>query len=75
VSIVIEPTSKQVEIAVEDDGSGFPFSGTYTLDELELLRLGPRSIQRRVRTLGGDLTLDSRPTAGATLKIRIPATR
>jgi signal transduction histidine kinase len=64
-----------VEIAVEDDGSGFPFSGTYTLDELELLRLGPKSIQRRVRTLGGDLTLDSRPTAGATLKIRIPATR
>jgi signal transduction histidine kinase len=74
-SIIIEPASKQVEIAVEDDGSGFPFSGTYTLDELELLRLGPKSIQRRVRTLGGDLTLDSRPTAGATLKIRIPATR
>jgi signal transduction histidine kinase len=38
-----------------------------------LLRLGPRSIQRRVRTLGGDLILDSRPTEGAALKIRIPA--
>jgi signal transduction histidine kinase len=75
VSIVIEPVDKEVEIAVEDDGSGFPFSGTYTLDELEILRLGPKSIQRRVRTLGGDLTLDSRPTAGATLKIRIPAIR
>jgi len=42
------------------------------LDELELLRLGPRSIKRRIRTLGGDLTLESRPTHGAGLKIRIP---
>lgn len=73
VSLTIEQTQQGIEILAEDDGSGFPFSGSYTLDELEVLRLGPRSIQRRVRTLGGDLTLDSRPTEGAALRIRIPA--
>ena len=75
VSIIVEAGERDVEIAVEDDGSGFPFSGGYSLDELEILRLGPRSIKRRVRTLGGDLTLDSKPSAGATLRIRIPGNR
>lgn len=75
VSIVIENNDDDVDIAIEDDGSGFPFSGTYNLDELEVLRLGPRSIKRRVRTLGGDLMLDSRPSSGATLRIRIPEHR
>jgi signal transduction histidine kinase len=73
VSLTIERTQEGIEIVADDDGSGFPFSGLYNLDELEILRMGPRSIQRRVRTLGGDLTLDSRPTQGAALRIRIPA--
>jgi signal transduction histidine kinase len=73
VSVCVDASDDIVEISVEDDGSGFPFSGAYTLDELEMLRLGPRSIKRRVRTLGGDLVVRSRPTAGANLKINIPA--
>jgi signal transduction histidine kinase len=73
VTLSIENNHDGVELAVEDDGSGFPFSGAYNLDELEILRLGPRSIKRRVRTLGGELLVDSRPTEGAALKIRIPA--
>jgi signal transduction histidine kinase len=72
VSLTLEATPRTIEILVEDDGSGFPFSGSYSLDELELLRLGPRSIKRRIRTLGGDLVLESRPTQGAGLKISIP---
>ncbi len=72
VSLTLEATGNTIEISVEDDGSGFPFSGSYSLDELELLRLGPRSIKRRIRTLGGDLVLVSRPTQGAGLKISIP---
>ncbi len=61
-----------LEIAVEDNGSGFPFGGTFTLDELELLRLGPISIKRRVRMLGGELVLGSKPGQGAKLEIRVP---
>lgn len=73
VHISINGVSEGVELLVEDDGSGFPFSGAFSLEELEMLRLGPKSIKRRIRTLGGDLTLESRPTQGAGLKIRIPA--
>ena len=73
VSIVIESNDEGVDMIVEDDGSGFPFSGAYSLDELEILRLGPRSIKRRVRTLGGDLTIQSRPLAGSVVRVHIPA--
>jgi len=61
-----------LEILAEDNGSGFPFSGSFNLDELDLLRMGPASIKRRVRMLGGDLQIDSRPGQGARLQIRIP---
>ncbi|MGC4052167.1 MAG: hypothetical protein QM757_22750 [Paludibaculum sp.] len=59
-------------IDVEDDGTGYPFAGTFSLEELELLRIGPLSIQRRVRGLSGDLALSSRPGRGSELKIRLP---
>ena len=62
----------KIEIRAEDNGSGFPFSGSFTLDELELLRLGPASIKRRVRMLNGEMQLDSRPGQGTSLEIRIP---
>jgi len=71
VAVSIERLDSALEIAIEDNGNGFPFSGKYTLEELELLRLGPMSIKRRVRTLGGELLLDSRPGQGAGLKIRL----
>jgi signal transduction histidine kinase len=58
--------------AIDDDGAGFAFSGSFNLDELDLLRLGPASIKRRVRSLGGELSIESRPGHGAGLKIRIP---
>lgn len=72
VVVSLEQTGKTVEVAVDDDGAGFTFSGAFNLDELDLLRLGPASIKRRVRSLGGELSLESRPGHGAGLKIRIP---
>jgi signal transduction histidine kinase len=71
VAVSIAKSDNALEIGIEDNGGGFPFSGKYTLDELELLRLGPMSIKRRVRTLGGEMTLDSKPGQGAGLKIRL----
>jgi len=73
VAVVANKTEKGLEITVEDNGHGFPFSGTYSLDELDLLRLGPVSIKRRVRTLGGELQLESKPGQGAGLRIRLAA--
>jgi signal transduction histidine kinase len=72
VAVSVERSVKHLEITVDDNGAGFPFSGSFTLEELELLRLGPQSIKRRVRSLGGELQLESRPGQGASLKIRIP---
>ncbi len=72
IALSVSATDSKIEISAEDNGGGFPFSGSFNLDELELLRLGPVSIKRRVRMLGGDLQLDSRPGQGARLQIKIP---
>jgi signal transduction histidine kinase len=72
VAVSLEKGDKGLEISIDDNGHGFPFAGNYTLDELELLRLGPESLKRRARSLNADLVLESRPGRGAGLKFRIP---
>jgi signal transduction histidine kinase len=73
VAVSIQKGTKLLEVSVDDNGRGFHFSGTYNLEELELLQLGPASLKRRARSLNADLVLDSRPGQGAGLKMRIPA--
>jgi len=72
VALTAARVNQRLEITVEDNGAGFPFSGRFTLDELELLRLGPVSIKRRVRMLGGDLTIESKPGEGSKIELRLP---
>ncbi|HZU25308.1 MAG TPA: sensor histidine kinase [Bryobacteraceae bacterium] len=72
VALSLEKSDKGLEISIDDNGHGFPFAGSYTLEELELLRLGPASLKRRARALNAELTLESRPGRGASLKYRIP---
>jgi signal transduction histidine kinase len=72
LALSINKREQRLEISAEDNGGGFPFSGSFNLDELELLRLGPVSIKRRVRMLGGEMQLESKPGQGASLQIRIP---
>jgi len=72
VAVSLEKTDRALEISVDDNGHGFNFAGTYTLEELELLRLGPASLKRRARSLNADMVLESRPGRGAGLKLRIP---
>lgn len=61
-----------LELAIEDDGRGFPFAGAFALDELDLLNRGPVTIRSRVRQLKGEMLLDSAPGRGSTIRIRIP---
>jgi signal transduction histidine kinase len=72
VAVAMEKAAGGLEISVDDNGHGFVFSGAYTLEELELLRLGPASLKRRARSLNADMTLDSRPGRGVGLKFRVP---
>ena len=72
VAVEVEKTDRGLEISVDDNGHGFSFAGTYSLEELELLRLGPASLKRRARSLNAELLLESRPGRGSGIKFRIP---
>jgi signal transduction histidine kinase len=72
VAVAMEKTERGLEISVDDNGHGFGFAGAYTLEELELLRLGPASLKRRARSLNAEMLLESRPGRGAGLKFRVP---
>jgi signal transduction histidine kinase len=72
VAVAMEKADRALEIAVDDNGHGFSFAGTYSLEELELLRVGPASLKRRARALNAEMQLESRPGRGAGMKLRIP---
>ncbi len=72
VALSLEKSDRGLDIAIDDNGHGFPFAGSYNLEELELLRLGPASLKRRARALNAEMFLESRPGRGASLKYRIP---
>ena len=65
VAVAMEKSDRGLEISIDDNGQGFNFAGSYSLEELELLRLGPASLKRRARSLNADLLLESRPGRGA----------
>jgi len=62
----------QWRLVVDDDGRGFPFSGRLTQTELDSARRGPLVIKERVRSIGGELTVESTPGGGARLEITLP---
>ena len=74
VAVALEKTDRGLEISVDDNGRGFGFVGSYSLEELELLRLGPASLKRRARSMNADLVVESRHGSGSGIKFRIPLT-
>jgi signal transduction histidine kinase len=72
VAVAMDKSDRGVEISIDDNGHGFNFAGAYSLEELELLHLGPESLKRRARSLNSDMLLESRPGRGASIKVRIP---
>jgi signal transduction histidine kinase len=59
-------------VEVVDDGSGFPFRGTFDLRTLNEMNVGPLTLRERVAGLNGDLHLRS-SDSGTGLLIRLPA--
>jgi len=64
-----------LQLTVEDDGRGFPFSGRLSETELATTGKGPAVIRERVRLLAGELTIESNPGHGARVEVRIPPAR
>lgn len=64
----------QISIAVADDGQGFPFKGTFTLQDLIRTQTGPRTLRERVSSLGGDMLLET-TDQGTRLKLTVPLAR
>lgn len=60
------------QLVIDDDGTGFPFSGRLNLGELNDFHRGPTVIKERVRAIGGELILESTPGHGSRLEITIP---
>ena len=59
-------------LAIEDNGRGYPFSGRFSLAELEEMGKGPMVIRERVRLIGGELTVESSPGRGSRLVVTVP---
>lgn len=64
-----------LQVVIQDDGSGFDFTGRLSLAQLEATRKGPQVIKERVRSMGGEFALDSDPNRGARLEIRFASGR
>jgi signal transduction histidine kinase len=72
VRVLLARAEGHCKLVIEDDGRGFEFSGRFSDAQLEAIRKGPRVIKERVRSIGGELVIDSMPGHGARLEISIP---
>jgi signal transduction histidine kinase len=59
-------------LMIDDDGKGFDFSGRHNIAELDAIRRGPATIKERVRSIGGELVIQSNPGEGSRLEITLP---
>jgi len=60
------------KLVINDDGHGFDFAGRLTMSELDGIRRGPAIIKERVRSVGGEMVIESTPGQGSRLEITIP---
>jgi signal transduction histidine kinase len=66
VRVVLERTSEEVRVQVEDAGPGFD------LEQVRGKGLGLLSMQERARLVGGTLLLRTRPGEGTLILVRVP---
>jgi signal transduction histidine kinase len=60
------------QLAVEDNGIGFSFSGRIAHAEMDATGRAPAIIRERVRLIQGDLTIESNPGRGARVEVYVP---
>ena len=69
VTVSLAEQDGAIAVAVTDDGTGFEPERP----ELRARHLGLTSMEERARDLGGELSIHSRPGAGTTVRLRVPA--
>ena len=74
VQVVFVRGNEHWKLCVEDDGRGFGFTGRLSSTELEGVAECPMVIRERVRSIGGELMIESLPGSGAKLEISVPMT-
>lgn len=68
VKLSVDATDARVVVAVRDDGPGFEPAGISQNG-----RFGLQTMKERAESLGGGLVIDSRPGAGTSVEVTVPA--
>ncbi len=71
VRVDVRTAGSEMQIEVADNGTGFPFHGRLTLDEMRQSGNGPTVLAERVSSLNGSLVVDS-TESGATVRMTVP---
>ena len=67
IDVQLREDSGEIHLIVSDRGKGFDLEAA-----LQGKGLGLTSMRERVRLLDGTITIDSKPTGGTTLHVRVP---
>ncbi|HKW16680.1 MAG TPA: ATP-binding protein [Terriglobales bacterium] len=71
VTVQLSRDGQKLHLVVEDNGSGFPFSGRIAQAELDLTGRTPAVIRERVRLIQGELAIESKPGKGARVEVSV----
>lgn len=71
VHVGVRTAGSEMHIEVSDNGSGFPFHGRLTLDEIRQSGSGPTMLAERVSSLNGNLIVDS-TESGSVVTMTVP---
>ena len=71
VSVDVHTDGGTIRIVVADDGRGFAFEGRHDDRTLIQMNACPASLHERIKSLGGDLTIESGRT-GSRVEMTVP---
>ncbi|HEY7389354.1 MAG TPA: ATP-binding protein [Bryobacteraceae bacterium] len=70
VHLLLDRLDSQVQLSISDDGCGLPITPAGSI--VSGAGLGMTGMRARARSIGGDLTIRSRPNGGVRIEVRAP---
>jgi len=71
VDITLKEAGHLAHLEIHDNGKGFDPDAVFACEDLEK-GIGLVSVRERAERLGGDITVESNPKSGTTIKARVP---